>query len=100
MPVVRIAISERFELLIFMKIPLCVLILAAACCTSHAQSNLGPQDVQIEVLFPQTAAAQPLTGCVFVALSRRPDDPARGMRSLGHQPIRANPGRPFFLSRR
>jgi hypothetical protein len=95
MSVSRIVISEGFELLIFMKILLCAVILAAACCTSHAQSNLGPRDVQIAVLFPHTAAAQPLTERVFVALSRRPDDPAFSMRSLGHQPIHANPGMPF-----
>ncbi|MDG1893866.1 MAG: hypothetical protein P8J37_03055 [Fuerstiella sp.] len=48
------------------------------------------------MLLPETEGARPLTGRVFVALSRQSDDPALGMRSLGHQPIRANLGMPFF----
>lgn len=78
------------------RVTFCLAVLTTTCCAVHAQTDRRQRDVQIHVLLPETEGARPLTGRVFVALSRQSDDPALGMRSLGHQPIRANLGMPFF----
>jgi hypothetical protein len=78
------------------RVTFCLAVLTTTCCAVHAQTDRRQRDVQIHVLLPETEGARPLTGRVFVALSRQSDDPALGMHSLGHQPIRANLGMPFF----
>ena len=53
--------------------------------------------LRFEVSFSTSAHAGPITGRVYVILSRDADSDALKRRSLGHQPISSTSGVPFFF---
>ena len=54
--------------------------------------------LRFEVSFPTSAHAGPITGRVYVILSRDTRSDALNRRSLGHQPISSTSGVPFFAT--
>jgi len=63
---------------------------------ARARQEPGQVKTRIEVVLPSQESVGRITGRVFLTLSRRANDPALLMRSLGHQPVKKDVGVPFF----
>ena len=69
-----------------------------ALCSSLTLTCSPEPTLRFEVSFSTSAHAEPITGRVYVILSRDGDSDALNRRSLGHQPISSTSGVPFFAT--
>lgn len=68
-----------------------IAILSQGC--THTTSSGG---IRFEVSFPKSVRAEPVTGRVFVLITRDRGNKAISQRSFGHQPVSNLTGEPFF----
>ena len=69
-----------------------LIVIASQACGRRPETD----GVRFEVAFPASVRAEPITGRVFVLITRDRESKAVSQRSFGHQPVSTSTGEPFF----
>ena len=76
---------------------LLAVIIAAVLCPACTGRSEGA-GVRFELSFPSSLRNEPVTGRVYLLITRNRDSRARVQRSFGHQPVSNRTGEPFFAA--